>query len=92
MRRIVLALLAAALCGCASKPALPEARCHAAGATAELGKPLDDHTRQLAIMGAGAARSDVVPYGVPVVPRDTDPQRLNIEVDRSGTIQRLRCG
>lgn len=43
-------------------------------------------------MGAGAARSTVVPYGVPVRQADVDPQRLNIEVDQQQVIQRLRCG
>jgi hypothetical protein len=71
---------------------LPEARCHAAGAAAELGQPLTDHTKELARMGAGAVRADVLPYGVPVVRRDVDPQRLNIEVDQNRVIQRMRCG
>lgn len=87
------ALLAAA--GCSMFPerqaALPEARCQAAGAAAELGKPLDDHRKELARMGAGAARTQVVPYGAPPAAR-TDPQRLNIEVDQQSVIQRLRCG
>jgi hypothetical protein len=43
-------------------------------------------------MGAGAVRADVVPYGVQVRRRDTDPQRLNIEVDQDRVIQRLHCG
>lgn len=71
---------------------LPEARCHAAGGAAQLGQPLDDRTKELARMGAGAVRADVVPYGVPVRRRDVDPQRLNIEVDQNQVIQRLRCG
>lgn len=71
---------------------LPEARCHAAGGAAQLGQPLDDRTKELARMGAGAVRADVVPYGVPVRQRDIDPQRLNIEVDQAQVIQRLRCG
>ena len=71
---------------------LPEARCHAAGGAGELGQPLTDRTKELARMGAGAVRADVVPYGVPARRRDTDPQRLNIEVDQDQVIQRLRCG
>jgi hypothetical protein len=81
-----------AACSTLRSPSLPEARCHAAGAAAELGKPLDDHTKQLALLGAGAARSQVVPYGAQLRNRDVDPQRLNIEVDGQGTIQRLQCG
>jgi hypothetical protein len=87
-----IALLLLLLAGCSSQPAIPEARCRAAGGAAELGKPLDDHTKELARMGAGAVRADVVPYGVPVRQRDVDPQRLNIEIDQNQVIQRLRCG
>ena len=82
----------AALAACASNPGLPEARCRAAGAVAELGKPLDDHRKELARMGAGAVRTEVIPYGVTVHQRGVDPQRLNIEVDQNRVIQRLRCG
>lgn len=71
---------------------LPEARCHAAGGAAELGQPLTDRTKELARMGAGAVRSQVQPYGMPLQQRDSDPQRLNIEVDKDQVIQRLRCG
>jgi hypothetical protein len=92
MLRIACIAAALLLAACSSEPTLPQARCHAAGATAELGKPLDDRTRELARMGAGAVRADVVPYGIPVVRHDVDPQRLNIEVDRERVIQRLRCG
>jgi hypothetical protein len=91
---IRLAILAAGVfvAACSSAPALPQAQCHASGAVAELGQPLDDRTRELARMGAGAVRSQVLPYGVPVVRRDVDPQRLNIEVDGNRVIQRMRCG
>lgn len=93
MTRIALALAAAALvAACSSDPNLPVARCRAAGAVAELGQPLDDRTKELARMGAGAVRAQVVPYGAPVYQRDVDPQRLNIEVDNQRVIQRLRCG
>jgi len=88
----VIVAAVAVLQGCFSQPRLAEARCRAAGAAAELGQPLNDRTKELARMGAGAARADVVPYGVPIRQRDTDPQRLNIEVDPQQTIQRLRCG
>jgi hypothetical protein len=83
------------LAGCSmfrSTASLPEARCHAAGGAAQLGQPLDDRTKELARMGAGAVRADVVPYGMPIRRTDTDPQRLNVEVDGQGVIQRLRCG
>ena len=94
MTRNVLAVLpiCALVAACASEPSIPEARCRAAGAVAELGKPLDDHRKELARMGAGAVRTEVIPYGVPVTQRGVDPQRLNIEVDQNRVIQRLRCG
>ena len=85
-------LLLLAGCSTSGTASLPEARCHAAGAAAQLGQPLDDRTKELARMGAGAVRADVVPYGVPVRRREVDPQRLNIEVDPNQVIQRLRCG
>ena len=81
------------LAGCASQKAeLPEARCRAAGGSAQLGQQLDDHVKSLARMGAGAVRVEVVPFGVPIARKDVDPQRLNIEVDAQGVVQRLRCG
>jgi hypothetical protein len=92
MLRLIPMAAVVALAACSSQPSLPEARCRAAGAAAELGQPLNDRTKELARMGAGAARTDVVPYGVPIRQRDTDPQRLNIEVDGRQVIQRLRCG
>jgi hypothetical protein len=89
---IAVSLLLLAGCSMTRTASLPEARCHAAGAVAELGQPLTDRTKELARMGAGALRSQVVPYGVPVRQPDRDPQRLNIEVDQEQVIQRLRCG
>lgn len=85
----------ALLAGCSmfrSTASLPEARCRAAGATAQLGQPLTDRTKELARMGAGAVRTEVLPYGVPARLRDKDPQRLDIEVDKDQVIQRMRCG
>jgi hypothetical protein len=94
--RFPILLVCAGLGACSmfgkSDPSLAEARCRAAGASAELGQPLNDRTKELARMGAGAARAAVVPYGVPVRQPDVDPQRLNIEVDQQQVIQRLRCG
>lgn len=86
------ATLAMLLPGCSSQPDLPEARCRAAGGAAQLGQPLTDRTADAARMGAGAVRTQVVPYRGPAENKDVDPQRLNIEVDEKGIIQRLRCG
>jgi hypothetical protein len=70
---------------------LPEARCRAAGGQAELGKPVDDETAENARMGAGAMRARIIKPGQAMT-MDADPQRLNIEVDETGRIRRLRCG
>jgi hypothetical protein len=88
---IALALPLILLLGCSSQPELPEARCRAAGSAAQLGQPLTDRTADAARIGAGAVRMQVVPYRSPEK-KDIDPQRLNIEVDEKGIIQRLRCG
>lgn len=84
------------LIGCAPpspsrEPSLPEARCRAAGAQAELGKTVDEETADNARAGAGALRSRVIRPGQAVT-QELDPQRLNIEVDDTGRIRRLRCG
>jgi hypothetical protein len=95
-RLLVISLvITAALVGCApladGAPRLPEARCRAAGAEAELGKTVDDETAENARMGAGAMRARIIRPGQAVT-MDADPQRLNIEVDETGRIRRLRCG
>lgn len=85
-----------AVAGCtqllpAPEPRLPEARCRAAGAQAELGKAVDDETADNARAAAGALRARIIKPGQAVT-MDLDPQRLNIEVDETGRIRRLRCG
>lgn len=95
--RLVLSLLTfVSLAGCAqlmpgSEPRMPDARCRAAGAEAELGKTLDPEVADNARMGAGAMRARIIRPGQKVT-MDLDPQRLNIEVDDTGRIRRLRCG
>jgi hypothetical protein len=80
------------LSACASNPArMPEPRCRAAGAEAELGKTVDDKVADDARYAAGAMRTRVIRPGQAVT-MDADPQRLNIEVDETGRIRRLRCG
>jgi hypothetical protein len=88
---VALALPLGLLAGCSSEPELPHARCRAAGGAAQLGQPLTDRAADAARMGAGAVRMQVVPYHSPES-KDIDAQRLNIEVDEKGIIQRLRCG
>jgi hypothetical protein len=80
------------LAGCSSQPELPEARCRAAGGAAQLGQPLTDRSADAARMGAGAVRMQIVPWHSQPHGNEIDPQRLNIEVDEKGIIQRLRCG
>lgn len=72
--------------------AVPEAQCHAARASAFLDRKADDVTLNEAMVHAGAVRREVVPYGAGSRRGDVDPQRLNVEVDPTGVIRRLRCG
>jgi hypothetical protein len=86
----LLILLALAACG-STDPRMPEVRCRAAGAEAELGKTVDEKVVNDARYAAGAMRTRVIRPGQAVT-MDADPQRLNIEVDETGRIRRLRCG
>jgi hypothetical protein len=85
-------LILLGLSACASEPPrMPEPRCRAAGAESELGKTVDDKVADDARYAAGAMRTRVIRPGQAVT-MDADPQRLNIEVDETGRIRRLRCG
>jgi hypothetical protein len=85
-------LIPVVLTACGSPdPSLPEARCRAAGAEAELGKTVNEKVADDARYAAGAMRVRVIRPGQAVT-MDADPQRLNIEVDETGRIRRLRCG
>ena len=79
------------LAACASEERYPEPRCRAAGAEAQLGETLDDRVLDEARWASGAMRTRVIRPGQAVT-MDADPQRLNIEVDETGRIRRLRCG
>ena len=61
------------------------------GAQAELGKMIDPAVTEAARAASGALRARVIKPGEAVT-MDADPQRLNIEVDDTGKIRRLRCG
>lgn len=87
---ILSATVALAACG-STEPRYPEPRCRAAGAQAQLGETLDDRVIEEARWAAGAMRTRVIRPGQ-VVTMELDPQRLNIEVDATGRIRRLRCG
>lgn len=94
--RFLLSLLIIPLVAACSGPrtsgaSLPEARCRAAGAQAELGKTVSDEVADDARASAGALRARVIRPGDRVT-MDVDAQRLNIEVDATGRIRRLRCG
>ena len=91
-RFVLIPLVAGVLTACGSTdPSLPEARCKAAGAEAELGKTVNEKVADDARYAAGAMRTRVIRPGQAVT-MDADPQRLNIEVDETGRIRRLRCG
>lgn len=82
------------LAGCAAPangPGMGNPRCRAAGAQAELGKMIDPAVTEAARAASGALRARVIKPGEAVT-MDADPQRLNIEVDDTGKIRRLRCG
>jgi hypothetical protein len=91
----MLSLVLSLLVGCAVPDTheldMAEARCKAAGARAELGKTVDDAVSDSARASAGALRARIIKPG-DAVTQDIDPQRLNIEVDDTGRIRRLRCG
>jgi hypothetical protein len=70
---------------------IKQAQCRAVGAEAVLGKMVDEQIIDQAIVGAGAMRSRVIKPGANVT-MELDPLRLNIEVDETGRIRRLRCG
>lgn len=98
--KLIDALLAVALtqvaCGSlfgrgTSSAGIGPARCTAANAQDYLGREFDAHTADEARAHAGAMRSRVVKPGEPVT-MDSDPLRLNLELDSSGRIHRLRCG
>src|SRR5689334_4264553 len=68
-----------------SDPSIPEARCRAAGAQSYLGQELDDNTLAAARAAAGGMRTRVLPLGA-VATTDSDPMRLNIEIDQNKRI------
>jgi hypothetical protein len=90
---LLLFVICAFVQGCSSvDPNVPLGQCHASGAQNVLGQPLNDQTIVAARAGATALRSRVLPYGTTPDAKEVDPLRLNLEVDASGIIQRMRCG
>ena len=85
-----------ALAACADRPptatmGINAATCRAAGAEAVLGRQVSDLVLDEALRASGGLRTRVIPPGG-MVTLDHDPMRLNIEVDDSGKIRRMRCG
>jgi len=74
-----------------SEPPLPEANCRAAGAEAFLGQVLDERVLSEARAAAGGMRTRILKPGS-VGTTDSDPMRLNIEVDDNNRIRRMQCG
>ena len=92
LRLTLTAAVLLSLAACAGDPGrIPQAQCHAVGAEAALGKTVDEQIIDKAIVGAGAMRSRVIKPGT-VATMEVDPLRLNIELDETGRIRRLRCG
>jgi hypothetical protein len=94
LRLCIVPVAAAALVGCAPMTFgsdIPEARCRAAGAEAFLGRFADERAIDGARAAAGAMRERVIRPGQSYT-MDVDPQRLNIELDATDHIRRLRCG
>lgn len=92
LRLTLTAVVLLSLAACAGDSSrIPQAQCHAVGAEGVLGKTADEQVIDQAIRGAGAMRSRVIKPGASVS-TEIDPLRLNIEVDETGRIRRLRCG
>ena len=102
MRRIASFLLAAAtVAACAQQPAwlqaaagsnaVVAAACDAAGAQFAVGRPLDAQLESDARARSGATVVRVVRPGQ-MVTQEFNTERLNIEVDGTGRVIRVRCG
>lgn len=87
----VIPMAACSFLGDKRDPAVTEARCRAAGAEAFLGQEADERVVAEARAAAGGLRSRVLPPSA-MATLDADPMRLNIEVDASNRIRRMRCG
>jgi hypothetical protein len=77
--------------GDTSAAGMGPAHCRAAGAQAFLGQEANVRIADEARAHAGALRSRIIKPG-DMVTMDVDPLRLNLEVDATGRIRRLRCG
>jgi len=94
LRLCIVPAAVAALAGCAPMSFgsdIPEARCRAAGAEAFLGRFADERAVDGARAASGSMRERVIRPGQSFT-MDADPQRLNIELDATDIIRRLRCG
>jgi hypothetical protein len=100
MKRFRMAVLAVAVLGlaaaCAAPPAArpppaPTGACNAAGARFAAGRPLTPQLEQEARVRSGAAMVRILRPGQ-VVTLEYNEQRLNIEIDASGRVIRIRCG
>jgi hypothetical protein len=95
MRAAILAAGAALLVACAqplSAPPPPAAgSCNAAGAQFAIGQPGSAQLAGRAVQAAGAQRFRWLRPGE-VVTMEFDPTRLNLELDASGKVIRVRCG
>lgn len=84
---VLMVAAAALLCACVEPAAPDEDACGAAGLQYLVGQD----EAALAAITFAAERVRVIRPGQPVT-MDYSPERLNIELDAAGRIQRLSCG
>lgn len=86
------ALVALALAGCATTPALPLAgHCRADGLGGLVGRPADAALGADALRLSGASRLRWIRPG-DMVTMDYSAQRLNVHLDAQGRVERFACG
>jgi hypothetical protein len=73
------------------RPAAPEGQCNSAGAEFAIGHVAGEALSSQAATRAGASRVRVLRPGQ-MVTQEFDASRLNLEVDASGRVVRVRCG
>jgi hypothetical protein len=73
------------------RPATPEGQCNSAGAEFAIGHVAGEALSSQAAARAGAARVRVLRPGQ-MVTLEFDASRLNLDVDASGRVIRVRCG
>lgn len=95
MRAALLLVCAALVAGCAQPPSAPQpptaGNCNAAAAQFAVDLPGSAQLASRAMQAAGAQRFRWLRPGE-VVTMEYDASRLNLELDASGKVIRVRCG